>query len=376
LRIVINFGLATPAKLSAIIFIVALTPTANANIILEQSGTVNLGTVYHSNISFLPDNLEESVMLYQLIPEYKISALDDRNTWLAKIGVQIERSSNTDIAQNVENPFAQLGWTHEFFLGQLTFQADYIEQRVVQSQFGLTGAVTENGTSVAKTYDIGWNYNFAPKWLIETGLTYNKVTFTDVELLTGFVQQNGIIKLNYLLNETITPYGSFEAFDFQPEDDQFAVINQWQQYLLGANIELSPKFTLDVNSGIVRFNADVNDQWVGSALLNYVKNRHSIAGFLSRTVFPTGESRVISGDALGANYAYELSARSSVGLDASITQNDDDLKTNSFSSFYTRDLSSEWLVRLGLTYREIDNSVDKFNDTSFALNFIYTTPNF
>ena len=69
----INFLNATKLALVSALF---FSSNAGAAVILEHGGTVEVGTDYHSNIQFLDDKTKESVYIYSIVPEYRISALD------------------------------------------------------------------------------------------------------------------------------------------------------------------------------------------------------------------------------------------------------------------------------------------------------------
>lgn len=365
------------ANLSAVILVFTLSSNVYADIIIEHSGSLAVGSQYHSNLLLLPKRFEESVILYSLTPQYKLSALDERNKWFGNLGVQIERASDKDIAQDIENPFATLGWEHAFFLGTVSLQAEYLKQRLVNSQFGQTGVVSQNGTSEFKSLTGRWNYNFSPKWILDTNINYSDSKFQDVAGLAGFRELGYGAKVNYILNETISPYASFAAFDFKPDEGQGAGINKWQNYVLGTAIDISPTFDVDVSGGITNFDANVDNGYVAAVIVNYSKNRHTITAGLQRTVFPTGEQRVETGDSFTSSYVYGLTEKSNIGVGANLTKNESDLETEEFTGFYSRDLTPTWILRLNLAHRTVGQGIgETFKDSSLGLSLIYTSFNF
>lgn len=362
-----------------IAFIVALIAAGNASaaIILEHSARVQLSEDYHSNIQFLDDRVKESTYLTTIVPEYRFTALDDKNKWFGNIGINLVDSSNEDIMRNRQDPFGRVGWERNLENGLFSLTTDYTRESTRFSQFGETGVLRQDGTSVFRTIEAKWEHNISEKWKLLTAAGYDKTKFSGVSLLSDFSTRNLSAELMYALNEYVSPYSRITAYDYRASGLNDNTRIKYQDYLIGAAVEVNPQFKFNVNTGMVNFDTSADSEWVGELKAEYVGNRYEIIGRLARSVFPTGLNLIQLGDELRADYTYMQSERSRWGLGLALTQNDTGLDTQELRGFYDRDLSRDWLVRLALTARNLKiEDVESSNDTSLGIFFTYTTPNF
>jgi hypothetical protein len=358
---------------SAVIF----SNNAGAAIVLEHSGTVKIGTDYHSNIQFLNDKQAESVYIYSIVPEYKISVLDDKNKWYGSVGVSLERSSNKTISDDREDPFGKIGWQRELESGKLGLVADYSKQSSRTSQFTETGVLAADGSTVAKSIEAEWLYSISPKLDLTTTAGYNESTFSGVSELSDYNTKEVGVELMYILNERVKPYASILATDYKANGVLDSNRIRYQTYRFGTDVTLNPNFGFNASAGMVQFNSSSQDEWIAGLSTTYTGNRYALTGTLERTVYPTGLSRIDVGDRLKADYSYSLSEKSAFGVGLGLTQNNSDLKTQDFTGFYDRDLTRSWLmhVAVGARYSKSPGQ-ESVDDTSVGIFFTYTSPKF
>ena len=350
---------------------------ANAAIVLEHGGTVTVSTVYHSNLQFADDKEKKSVYLYTLTPEYKLTALDGNNKWFGAIGINLERSSNDDIAGRREDPFANIGWEHAFEHSLLVLQADYAKESTRTTEFNQTGVLTEDGTSVTKTVGAEWTYAIAAKWDLIASADYEKNEFSGISELSDYDLRSAGGELKYKYSEKITPYASVLVSQYRANGLTSNRIS-YQTYLAGSEIELGPRFKINANAGMVLFSSfHSRDEGVGSVTLEYVNKRHVLTTSLERSVFPTGLNDVEVGDDFRTDYSYALSDRSTWGLAIGLSQNNADLNTQELTATYDFDLTTSWFMHLEAGKRNSKSpgqaSVD---DTTAGIYFTYTSPKF
>lgn len=353
------------------------TTSVNAAIVLEHGGSVAIGTKYHSNIQFASDKDKESVYVYSITPEYKLTALDDNNKWFGTIGLNIERSSNDRVAGDREDPFANVGWEHTFEHSTLDLKADYSKQSTRTTQFDQTGVLATDGTSVNKTLSADWVYALAEKWDLTTSADYNKTQFSGISELSDYDTRSAGVDLMYKYSERVKPYANVVASQYRANGLVSNRIN-YQTYLAGSEIELGPKLNLNVNAGMVLFNGSHSeDAAIGGLTLGYAGDRHALTSSLERTVFPTGLNRIEVGDQFRANYSYALSERSTWGLAMGLSQNNSGLDTQELTASYDWDLTQSWLMHLeaGQRNSKIKNQAS-VDDTTIGIFFTYTSPKF
>jgi len=355
---------------------------ASAAIILENSARVTVGTTYHSNIQLLPDSVKESTYLTTVVPEYRLSALDDKNKWFGNIGINLVNSSNKDIMRNREDPFASVGWERILESGLFSVGADYKRESTRFSQFDQTGLVALDGTSVIRSIDASWQYDFSEKWALITDASYNETKFSGVAVfLNDFSTRNLGTELKYTLNEKVSPYVRVAAHDYRASgQDNGLTTNtriRYQDYLVGAVVEVNPQFKFNANTGIVNFDSSSDDEWVGEILAEYAGNRYDLNVKIARSVIPIGLNIIQLGDEFRTDYTYLKSEVSRIGLALALTQNDLGIETQELSAFYGRDLSRDWQMRLALSSRNLRfEGSESVNDNSLGIFFTYTTPQF
>jgi len=361
---------------------VVFSSSINAAVILEHSGRVLMGTEYHSNLNFVDDDLKESVYLYRITPEYVLRALDGKNTWFGSVGVNFWRASNDNIQANREDPFATIGWDRILENGLVGLTAAYTEQSSRNTQFGDTTALNQDGSSTTRSIDANWEHAFSEKWTLLTDAGYEKNKFTGTLDLTDFETKDVGAALRYKLSEKISPYGEIRTTEYKTSlATSGSDTIKYQDYLVGAVVELNPRFNFDVNAGVVDFDSSIDSEWVGEFVAEYTGGRYSLTGGLSRLVNPTGFNGLSLQDSLYADYSYQQSEKSRWGAGISLTQNSfelgSDLDTQQLRGFYDRDLSSAWLMRLELSARnQKDATRDSTDDTSLGIFFTYTSPKF
>lgn len=350
---------------------------ANAAIVLEHGGTVAVSTVYHSNLQFADDKEKESVYLYSIVPEYKLTALDGNNKWFGTIGVNLERSSNDRVAGRREDPFANIGWEHAFEHSKLVLQADYAKESTRTTQFDQTSALTEDGTSVTKTIGAAWTFALTEKWDFIASADYEKNAFSGISELSDFDIRSAGGKLKYKYNEKIMPYAGVVVSQYRANGLTSNNIN-YQTYLAGSEIALGPKFKIDAYAGMALFNSSHSrDEGIGGVTLEYANNRHVLTTSLERSVFPTGLNDIEVGDQFSANYSYDLSERSAWGLAMGLSQNNSNLDTQELTATYDFDLTTSWLMHLEAGTRNSKSSGQaSVDDTTVGIFFTYTSPKF
>ncbi len=361
----------------AIVCSLAASNSSNAAVILEHSGTVRAGTEYHSNLQFLDSSVEESTYVYSLIPEYKLSALDDKNKWFGSLGVNFQRASNKDVLGNREDPFGTIGWERLFESGELKLKADYTRQTSRNTQFNTTGVVTQDGTSVTKNYAASWDYYLSQTLTLNTNARYQDNTFSGVQGLGDFTVADYGIALRYAYSPSVMPFVSILATDYKADGNPDNFNFRYQTYTGGVEVNLTPQFSYIADVGFVQFNSTSNDEFVGKLTATYLGERYDLSGTLERTVFPTGLGFVDVAEAFTSKFKYNLTPRSSWGVNLGLRENKSGVDTQDLIGFYDYEITSSWLmhVEAGARYLKITGQ-DSVDDTSLGVFFTYTSPKF
>ncbi len=354
-------------------------------VVFDHGPALTIGTSYESNIQYLPSNFEESVVLYRASPEYRLSAQDGNNDWYARIGLNVQRSSNETISRDRDDPFGTIGWKRLLQDGSFFVQGEFVQESTRQTQFGQTNALLQDATSKTKTLTTGWEKRLSEKFNLMLGAGYEEVSFSDDTAIvvpgfaTDFSDFNSTIlssQLNYLYTEKIQPYALIEINRFKSESDGLAqpsIKVEYQNYYAGAQFNLSPNLIIDVKTGISRIDSDTDEsEWVGAFVTNYKTARQTFLVDLSRQVFDTGLGRIERGDQLDLGYTFAISEKSRLGSNLNLSQNASGIDTQEVTANYQRDLSLKWTMEGLIGYGNIKN--EGFNSTDnryIGINLIY-----
>ncbi len=355
----------------AILVALLFTSNAGAAIVLEHSATISLGTDYHSNIQYLEHDAE-SAYIYSLTPEYKVKALDGTNEWFASIGAALERSSNTTVSRNREDPFATIGWKRALEKGMFGLTASYLRDSTRTTQLAETGFVVEDGTEVSRAIIADWTRTLTDKVNLTMQAGYEKNDFSGADALSEYDVRNVKAELDYKLNERVTPFVRIAATDYRSIDRI-----KYQDFLGGASVTFTPQFKVKAGAGVTRISTAGENEAVGFVEAAYAKEKSVVKLELSRAVFPTAANLVELGDRLGLTYDYLLSERSQFGFDFGLSQNDTGLKSQDLSGFYQHNFTASLQMRLSAALSNLKNeNQNSANNNTIGIGFTYYSPKF
>ena len=359
-----------PKKL-AILVALFFANNAGAAIVLEHSATISLGTDYHSNIQYLEHDAE-SAYIYSLTPEYKVKALDGTNEWFGNIGVALQRSSNTTVSRNREDPFATIGWKRALEKGMFGLTASYLKESTRTAQFAETGLVVDDGTGVTRAIIADWTRNLTDKVNLTMQAGYEKNKFSGSNAFSDFDVRNINAELDYKLNERVTPFIRVAATDYRSIDR-----TKYQDLLGGASVTLTQQLKVKVGAGVTHISTVGEDEAVWLVEAVYANQKSVVELELTREVFPTATNLIELGDQLGLTYGYLLSDKSQLGFDLRLSQNDTGLETQDILGFYQHNFTASLLMRLSAAVGNIKSeNQNSANNNTIGVTFTYNSPKF
>lgn len=361
-------------KLSTMLMSVALFfgAEANAELLIDHALSVSLDTQYHSNLQYLPQNAE-STYIYRLLPTYKIIAQDGKNDITGMIGFNFQKSSNSRISNDREDPTAKFAWIRTLESSELAFNAYYSKQSSRVAQLAQNGLVTADGSSVEKEYSLGWTNYLTSRLTLDLLGSYQDNVFTGVNTLGNFDQRNALAELSYKYDGRFTPFVRLTAHDFRGQSRE-----EYQSALLGSEMFLFPKLTLKAAAGVTHFSSDGDNQAVGFLEADYEGARYTSTLTLSRRAFPTALNFIEIGDTLQLEHNYQLSSKGTLGGRLTAIQNkQSDFKTQAFSVLYNHEITSQWIFGAKLGYRNIKvGPQNSTNDNTLAITVTYNSLKF
>ena len=351
-----------------------LSPTqANALILLQQA-TVLAGTEYDSNPVLASSN-KQSIFRYTVSPKYTLSGVDGNNRWYTNVGINFQRSSNQSVSADRKDPNINIGWEREYERGRYSIIATYNKSSSRFSELNTTGIVDTDGTNTSKSIAVAWSRLLNERLNLSVNGQYTKTNVTKSSFSNTTTKTLGTV-LTYELSEMISPFIQADLSDLSSGNGG-STSTFSQNYLLGTNLEVSPHLSLSGSLGL-NHQQNAGNGWVANSSANYLGERYSLHGALSRNVVPSGTGRFQKNDNLSLVYGYDLSDTSKTGLDLSWNSNDsiNGSETRQLGGWYSKELSDLWQFRLALSLKELKNSNQSASDTVFGITFTYNTPEF
>ena len=348
---------------------------SHSAIVLTHDFSIALGTEYQDNLQLVQK--KDSVWLYTAVPSYTLSALDGKNQWYAGGTLRIERSSNRSVSDNREDPFAKIGWKRDLERGSAGLEATYSKSSTRSRQFLETGLVQEDSTDRTRTITANWSRLITEQLNAALAAGYSKTDFgrTGGGASTTFTDNSTRYlnaDLSYKLSESLSPYAKIGLNDYRASDR----IN-YQNYLGGVMVTVSPKFDYDLSAGVTHFSSSGKNKWIGAVKTNYLGERYKIGGALSRAVYPTDIGGVELSDQLTLNYNYELSEKSRWGAGLLLAENKslNSNKAQEYSAFYARDLTAAWVMNIYGQKRYLkEESQSTVDGNTIGITFTYNMP--
>jgi hypothetical protein len=298
----------------------------------------------------------------------------DRDEVRAEAALHLERTSDTDISGDREDPSLSLEWKRANPRGEFRLSGVYEEASTRITELNDTGRLFADGTRTVSALGSGWNHYLSERSQISlTGLhsqvRYDGGDFTDYDLAEA--------DLNYSFswNASMVPYVLLSAARYEPETQ---LDNPSERYRLmpGLQFSLGENVDLDVSGGAVQLEGESSDSdWNASALLHYTGERSRLELKYARTTESSGAGGFTSADTAFAQFAYEYSERTSYGVSGYWRKNRSlDLAESAVLEIWaSRKLTAYWTCRLSSQFKRRDGR-EQSHAQVVSLSFNYRLP--
>ncbi|QJC79175.1 hypothetical protein HGP31_12940 [Pseudomonas umsongensis] len=346
-----------------------------------QSAVALPMTVEHDSNPLLLTSDEKAITRTIIAPDYTLVGNFDRDQWKFGLGVNVERSSDTDVVSNREDPRLSFGWQRETEKGGYGLTARYIESSTLSTEVQQTG-VTDSTDGTQKLSNIGGNWRSA---VTERSSLVDEIDLTHVEYdtasLTNYDELTNRLSWLYQWNERVELFTRFEATRYEPKDDT-STLGSSNSYtpVVGVNYQISERFTGSVYGGMNKVsNSNSGPTGQGGVSLRYTGERVETNAEASRSTIANGENGLVESDELRGNWSYLLDETSRVGVDGSWqkTKGDAPSTFRTYGAFVSRELSPFWLARLSFTYKERErDGLPNADANIIGMTLIYSHPDF
>lgn len=337
---------------------------------------------YNSNIRMVEDN-EESVTLYKFIPRFTFIARDELNTYRVNGGLLVQRSSDSTVSEDREDPNLGLFWNRDFDKGSFSLSTDYAKSSTRTTELTQSGLVFSDGSSIARSYNANLSYTLSDKLNSVSGVGYRQTRYS-ASTLSDYSSRFFNTRLNYLYSEKLSPFVSYSINRYQ--DDGSTNNNLFtnsgnsisQDYHVGFVYQVNPRLDFDAAAGVNHINS-VGSQWVGSTGLNWsIDDDSTLNTKLAREVSASGLGGFQKSDRFTARYVRQLNPKDSIGTDASWAKNRsiNQSESKELGAWYSRNLTENWNFRTHASYRTLQSDSSDANGYLVGISFGYNKPNF
>lgn len=343
---------------------------------LEQHAFFTSGLSYNTNPNMTSIN-EKSVWQLNLTPRYRVSNFNDLNEWYVDLSLLVVRSSDKQIVIDRENPVADIGWKRELERGNIGLKLHYDEASSLVTEFDESGVVSVDSTRIAKSIEATWDYILTERLTLGLNSSLSKSQFTGGGTLVG--NRNKVVgsSITYAISDTLKSVGQISWTEFIPDSGQAESKNL--NYNAGFDWSYSPNVDFGFRMGMNKISGQ-NSGSGKNLLLNYAyRTERSVTTLnASRSVAPSGLGGLIESDRLSAGWSYDLSDRSSMALNYSMSKNNslNSTETTQYSANYNYDLSERWRAGANASYRELDDGINNTSAKIIGFTLSYDHPVF
>jgi hypothetical protein len=339
-----------------------------------QQVTVPMSVEYDTNPTISSSN-KQPIWRYTVAPKYSVTKTENQDILFANAGLNIQRSSNKSVSVDREDPSLAVGWAREYERGRFSLVGRYDKASSRFNEFTKTGIVDQDGSSIAKSISASWSHMVTERVQALLDAQYLKSTYSG----SGFT--NSSTKsfnstFSYELNEKIKPFVQIGVSKLSPEGNVERSTTS-QSYLVGANMIVSPPLSMSASLGLNHESANGNG-WIANTSANYLAEKYSLQGALSRSITPSGTGQFQKTDNFSLRYSYLLTDKSSAGADFTWSKNSSDNgnEARQLAGWYTKDITELWQLKLSMSLKELKGANQTANASIFGVTFIYNIPEF
>lgn len=340
----------------------------------QQQVNVPVSLQYDTNPLMQETNIS-AIWKSTVNPRYSLTAIQDLDRWNADFTLRVERNSDQNVAINREDPSIGLGWRHDFEKGQFGVRLGYDKSSSRASTIDETGRASGgDSTRVGKSMGLDLQVELTDRLSISSSANVSRMTFQGVGASAGSRSYAATAALNYAYSEHLQPYLQFTANRSESDDTLVPATNVYGA-VIGANWSLLERLSLNGNWGYNQVTgASSGRDWRATGNFAYAFKRSSLTLAASRAISPSANGGFISSDQISGGWRYELTDRSSVGVDASMRKNHGvgKTETDQFTTWYARDLNPDWNLKVSYLYKQSSGTDMKVHGSVLGLFLGYS----
>jgi hypothetical protein len=319
-----------------------------------------------------------SVTLFRVSPRYEREWTEERRRSVLALGASIERSSNTDLVSNRNNP--SIDYLLEFGGERSLFglQASLVEESARSTEFEEFGRVSVDSTQRTASIAARWRQEVTATNRLEVEGVHRQVRY-DTPLLEAY-REDLLFGLVDFQRSADTRYFLESRVARLDPDGESASQNR---YDLGAGWEaaVAAGVTFRGSIGASRITgAGSGTEPFGRVGVAYEGERLSLDFRLDKTVEASGtEGRYVRLESFGTTASYQFTEASVLSIGASKARSRSETRDSGSSVFirFRSELSQFWAMTLGAEHRRAQSlGLPSARGNSVTLGLVYMHPDF
>lgn len=316
-------------------------------------------------------------------PEFRARYQLDRDEFEINGAVVLERSTNSQVSADRNDPRMRAGWRHTLSVASYGLYAAFEERAYRSVDADIRAPREVDGTRRLASVGGDWSYTIGPKTTLSASGREERVTF-DTPQAADYHLSAANVQFAAGVDERAEWYASADASSYRPtatpglpgstEDSaSFGV-------LAGYRRALAETWDMDLAAGVVRFTGPSADtSWQGIAKLLYSATRLQArleAG--RRPGVSTGTSSLSLTSVASVALRYALDELSGLGVEATASRfhAEEVSRATYLIASYDRRLAPFWTLTARAQYRARSDQAGSAHANVVSLTLTYSRPDF
>lgn len=319
--------------------------------LVQQALSVNLLTEHDDNPT-LAAGAATGIWRLALTPSYQMSRSAGLDTWNARLGLRLERASDSAVSADRQDPSLSLNWQRATPTGSYGLAAAYEKLSTRVSELQDTGLVSADGSRSSTTLSANWSRALDERNTLSFSGGHSSVAYSGG--LNDYATVNAQATLSHVTDERTDPYLSLSTSRYLPETGGASSTSY--DMVAGVHLKFSERLEVGARAGLNTTRAQTERSgWQGGIKLDYAQgSRTNLSANLSRSVTASGIGGFVEADQFTGGWRRALSDTDSAGLDLSWRKNRSGAlgTTSQISLWASRELAPLWGLRLAYLYKQ------------------------
>lgn len=357
-------------------------PSANAYAGSWRAAASAPMTVEYDSNPLLAADSNKAVVRSIIAPDYSLIGTFGRDELRFGLGLNLQRSSDSSIVLDREDPDLQLGWQRENELGSFGLTAKYAESSTLSNALENTEVVNTDGTQKKYTLGGNWNAQLSERSTLANDTKYTYVSY-DIDTLTGYNNLSSSLSWNYAWSERVEPFTRFSISRYEAheaKDNSVSASSNSYSPAAGVKLVFSEQLEGSFNLGVNQVSGSGDGpRGQGGFELHYIGERFDTLINVARSTVVSGEGGNVETSTVGGSWSYAFSETGRLGVDASWQDSKGETPNTlqQLSIWASRELSPFWNTRLSLMHKQRQqDGLPDAHANILGVSLIYSHPDF